>query len=177
LVRLSAGRQHAPQAARDRRARSDAAFLILNHLGKADAYSQADLAELTGYDAIEVSSKYGVSADYWDAALSAGRPIWGMASDDGHTQRSKRSHLGIGATVIHTVERTPQGVLRALRAGRFHALRMRRNEAPIALLRAEIEDGELVVAVGERADSITSSPPGALRHEARAPHRALSAGR
>lgn len=148
--------------------RPDAAFLILNHLGKAGAYSRDDLAELTGYDAVEVSSKYGVSADYWDAALSAGRPIWGTASDDGHTQRSKRSHLGIGATVIHAEERTPQAVLRALRAGRFHALRMRRNQAPIVLLRAEIEDGELVVRVGERADSIRFiGAHGVLRHEAR----------
>jgi hypothetical protein len=147
--------------------RPDAAFLILNHLGKAGAYSLEDLATLTGYDAIEVSSKYGVSQAWWDAALSAGRPIWGTASDDGHTQRSKRSHLGIGAIVIHAEARTPEAVLRALRGGRFHALRMRRNEAPIALLRSEIEDGALVVRVGERADAIRFiGAHGALRHEA-----------
>jgi len=148
--------------------RPDAAYLVLNHLGKAGAYSLGDLAVLTGYDAIEVSSKYGISADYWDAALSTGRPVWGMASDDGHEQASRRSHLGIGAVVIHAEERTPRAVLRALRAGRFHSLRMRKNEPPIALVRCEIESGELVVELGERADSIRfTSAHGALRHEAR----------
>ena len=147
--------------------RPGAAFLILNHLRKAGAYSTDDLARLTGYDAIEISSKYGLGFDYWDAALSAGRPIWGVASDDGHTQRSNRSHLGIGAIVIHSDERTPEAALRALREGRFHALRMRRNEAPIELVRCEIEAGELVVKIGERADSIRFiTAHGAQRHEA-----------
>ncbi len=146
--------------------RRGAAFLILNHLRKAGAYAVGDLTQLTGYDAIEVSSKYGLAFDYWDAALSAGRPIWGIASDDGHTQASNRSHLGIGAVVIHSDERTPEAALRALREGRFHSLRMRRNEAPIGLLRCEIENGELVVRVGERADAIRFvAARGELRHE------------
>ncbi len=147
--------------------RADAALLILNHPGKAGSYSLEDLGLLTGYDAIEISSKYGVSLEHWDAALSAGRPTWGMASDDGHTQASKRSHLGIGAVVIHADARTPEAVVRALREGRFHALRTRKNEAPIALERLEIENGELVIRVGERADSIRFiGAHGALRHEA-----------
>ena len=147
--------------------RPDAAFLILNHLRKAGAYTVDDLTQLTGYDAIEISSKYGLAFDYWDEALSAGRPIWGVASDDGHTQRSNPSHLGIGALVIHADPRTPEAVLRALREGRFHSLRMRENEAPIELLRCEIEAGELVVRVGERADAIRFiGAHGAQRHEA-----------
>jgi len=148
--------------------RPDSAFLILNHLAKAEAYTLEDLARLTGYDAIEVASKYGIAAGFWDAALSAGRPIWGMASDDGHTQLTNRSHLGIGAVLIHSDERTPEAVLRALRAGRFHSLYMRQNEPPIALLRCEIEDGELRVKVGERASAIRFvSAHGALRREVR----------
>jgi hypothetical protein len=148
--------------------RPEAAFLVLNHLRKADAYTIEDLAQLTGYNAIEISSKYGLAFDYWDAALSAGRPIWGMASDDGHTQRTNKSHLGIGAVVIHSDERTPEAALRALREGRFHSLRTRRNEAPIELLRCEIENGELVVKIGEEADSIAFySEHGELRLETR----------
>ncbi len=150
------------------RLRRESAFLVLNHPTKAGSYSPEDIAQLTSYDAIEVASKYGIAVDRWDAALSAGRPIWGMASDDGHTQRSKRSHLGIGAVVIHSDERTPRAVVRALRSGRFHSLYMRENEPPIALLRCEIEDGELRVKVGERATSIRFlSTHGALRLEER----------
>jgi hypothetical protein len=148
--------------------RSGAPFLILNHLRKADAYSVEDLVQLSGYDAIEVSSKYGLAFDYWDAALSAGRPTWGIASDDGHTQRSNPSHLGIGAIVIHSDARTPESALRALREGRFYSLRMRQNQPPIELVRSEIENGELVVKLGERADSIAFySEHGELRRQER----------
>lgn len=148
--------------------RPGAEFLVLNHLGKADSYTPADLTRLGGYDAIEVASKYGISTEFWDAALSAGRPVWGMASDDGHTQRSRPSHIGIGAVRIDADERTPEAVLRALRAGRFHSVHMRENQAPIELLRCEIDGGELSVKVGEIADAIRIiSAHGALRHETR----------
>lgn len=131
--------------------RSEAAFLVVNHPTKADSYTVEDFARLTGYDAIEVATKYGVWDDFWDAALSAGRPIWGMAADDGHAQLSGPSHAGIGRVVIHAAERTPAAVLRALREGRFHSIYTRQNEAPIELRRCEIEDGELVVEIGEPA--------------------------
>ncbi len=150
------------------RLRPESEFLVLNHLGKAGSYSNSDLAQMTDYDAIEVASKYGTSATFWDSALSAGRPIWGMASDDGHTQRSRPSHIGIGAVRIHADERTPEAVLRALRQGRFHSIFTRENQPAIELLRCEIEDGELVVRVGERADTIRFvSDRGEVRREER----------
>lgn len=151
------------------RLRPDAAFLVVNHPTKAESYDFADFARLTGYDALEIATKYGVWDDFWDEALSSGRPVWGMAADDGHTQRTGGgSHLGIGSVVIHASERTPEAVLAALRAGNFHSNYTRQNEPPIALLRAEIENGELVVEVGENADSIRFiSAHGDVRHEER----------
>lgn len=151
------------------RLRRDAPFLVLNHPTKENAYSFSDFDALTGYDAVEVATKYGVWDDFWDEALSSGRPVWGMAADDGHTQRTGGgSHLGIGHVVIHARERTAQAVLEALRGGRFHSLYTRQNEPPIELLRAEIENGELVVEIGERADSIRFiSAHGDVRHEER----------
>jgi hypothetical protein len=134
--------------------RPGAEFLVLNHPTKAESYDVTDLSRLTGYDALEVATKYGVWDDFWDAALSAGRPVWGMAADDGHEQRSGRSHLGIGKVVIHAQERSAASVLRALREGRFHASYTRQNETPLPLLRCEIEDGELVVKVGRRTEVI-----------------------
>lgn len=134
--------------------RPGAEFLVLNHPTKADSYDVRDFARLTGYDALEVATKYGVWDDFWDAALSAGRPVWGMAADDGHAQRSGGSHLGIGKVVIHAQERSAESVLRALREGRFHASYTRQNETPLPLLRCEIENGELVVKVGRRTEVI-----------------------
>ena len=151
------------------RLRPDAKFLVVNHPTKAESYAFEDFGKLADYDALEIATKYGVWDDFWDEALSSGRPVWGMAADDGHTQRTGGgSHLGIGRVVIHADARTPEAVLAALRAGRFHALYMRKNEAPIALLRAEIEDGDLVVEIGERADTIRFiSEHGDVRREER----------
>jgi hypothetical protein len=150
------------------RLRPGAAFLAVNHPTKADSFSIDDMERLTDYDAVEVATKYGVWDDFWDAALSAGRPIWGLAADDGHAQSESGSgsHLGIGALVIHTDERSADGVLRALHAGRFHSLYTRQGEGPIALELCEIEDGRLHVRVGERADVIRFySEHGELRYQ------------
>jgi len=149
--------------------RGSARFLILNHPSKADSYAFADMDELTGYDAIEVATKYGVWDDFWDAALSAGRPVWGVAADDGHaqTESGSGSHVGIGALVIHS-ERDPEAVLRALHEGRFHSNYTRQNETPIVLSLCEIDSGVLRVAVGETADAIRFySAHGDLRLEER----------
>jgi hypothetical protein len=150
------------------RLRASAPFIVLNHPTKAKSFSIGDLERLTGYDAVEVATKYGVWDDFWDAALSAGRPVWGMAADDGHaqTETDAGSHLGIGAVVIHTAERTPGAVLRALHEGRFHSLYTRQNEGPIALELYEIEDGKLHVRIGERASVIRFyGPHGDLRYQ------------
>jgi len=149
--------------------RPGAPFIVLNHVTKANSFDISDMERLTGYDAIEVATKYGVWDDFWDAALSAGRPIWGMAADDGHVQREQGnagSHLGIGRVVIHTDERTPEAVLKALQDGRFHSLYTRQGEGPIALQYFEVEDGVLRVRIGERADFIRFyGPHGVLRHQ------------
>jgi hypothetical protein len=148
--------------------RPGAPFLAVNHPTKANSFTIADMERLTGYDGVEVATKYGVWDDFWDAALSAGRPIWGLAADDGHAQSESGSgsHLGIGAVVIHSDERSAAGVLRALREGRFHSLYTRQGEGPIALELCEIEDAKLHVRVGERADVIRFySAHGDLRYQ------------
>jgi hypothetical protein len=149
--------------------RAGAPFVVINHPTKADSYAIDDMAKLTGYDAIEVATKYGVWEDFWDAALSAGRPVWGFAADDGHaqTESGSGSHVGIGSVVIHA-QRDADDVLRALREGRFHALYTRQNEGPIALDFCEIDAGVLHVRVGEVADTIRFyGEHGALRSEER----------
>ena len=149
--------------------RPGAELLVLNHPTKGDSYAIEDMDRLSGYDAVEVASKYGVWDDFWDAALTAGRPVWGFASDDGHaqTETGAASHIGIGSLVIHA-ERNADAVLAALRAGRFHSLYTRQNEGPIALEYCEVDQGAVRVRVGEPADLIRFySAHGQLRDEAR----------
>lgn len=138
------------------RLRPDAQFLIINHPTKADSYRIEDVEKLTGYDALEVASKYGVWEDFWDAALSVGRPVWCVASDDGHAsiEEGVGSHVGIAYLVIHSVERNALGVLAALHGGRFHSVYTRDGKPGIELELCELEGDTLHVRVGEKADVI-----------------------
>jgi hypothetical protein len=142
----------------------DGSVLILNHPVKVQGYPIEDMGLLSGYHAIEIASKYGLALGHWDAALTAGRAVWGVASDDGHHQDRRASHIGIGWLIVEASERSAAGVLDALRAGRFHSVFSRNREPANQLLSARLEGGELHVRCRDRADSIRFvSEDGALR--------------
>jgi hypothetical protein len=79
----------------------------------------------------------------WDAALTAGIELWGVASDDAHHYQADgggRYPAG-GGWVMVRAERDPAAILAALAAGEFYAT------TGVTLSRAEAEAGELVVEV------------------------------
>jgi hypothetical protein len=49
-----------------------------------DGHTLEDLAQLTNYQFVEVLNHYRISDEYWDAALSAGRLVYGIGNDDTH---------------------------------------------------------------------------------------------
>lgn len=136
--------------------REDAPFLTLNHPHKGFGYSRYELERLTGYHAIEVATKYSPdNADLWDDALSGGRPVWGVATDDGRRQRQKDSHIGIGWILVHGAERTVDSILEGMRQGRFHAVWNKEKERNGELLRCEVTEGDtLQVRLKEPVTSI-----------------------
>jgi hypothetical protein len=134
--------------------RRDGSIVILNHPLKALGYSARDLAQLSGYTALEICSKYGgAAADRWDAALSAGRAVWGVSGDDGHNL-ARDSHTEIGWLVVHTRRRTREGIMDALRAGHFYSVCTRDKTPHNALRSAGLEDGDLKVVLAKPADRI-----------------------
>ena len=50
--------------------------------------------------------------------LSRGDRLWGFANDDSHRAEGD---TGLGWNVVYVTDRTPRGVIEALRAGRFYA--------------------------------------------------------
>lgn len=87
----------------------------------------------------------------WDAALARGATLWGVASDDAHHYNDTGKYPAGGAWVSVKSRRDPQAILDALAAGRFYA------STGVALSRAEVERGELVVEIAatDPANSIT----------------------
>jgi hypothetical protein len=66
------------------RVAATADLVALAHPYSRDAYALEDLRQLTGYQLIEVINGPFLFEDSWDAALSAGRIVWGLGDDDTH---------------------------------------------------------------------------------------------
>ncbi len=90
----------------------------------------------------------------WDAALTAGATVWGVASDDAHhyfdadavRSRGEDAFTGDRGFVMVRAARTADAIRDALRRGDFYA------SNGLLLAKVAVEDGALVVAAqGERA--------------------------
>ncbi|HEU4732460.1 MAG TPA: hypothetical protein VFT22_31410 [Kofleriaceae bacterium] len=77
----------------------------------------------------------------WDAALAQGATLWGTASDDAHDYTGHGKYPPGGGWVVVRARREPRAILDALAAGRFY------SSNGVVLERADVEAGELVVAV------------------------------
>ncbi|MFO7976465.1 MAG: CehA/McbA family metallohydrolase [Candidatus Hydrogenedentota bacterium] len=85
---------------------------------------QDKLALWTGYAGIEICNAVciwdegsGLALDRWDMLLSAGREVWGYATDDTH----KPHNEGNAWTVVQTTERSVEAIVDALMRGRCYA--------------------------------------------------------
>lgn len=102
-------------------------FAVVNHPNWQSAFNHCTIEQMrewTGYLGMEIyngvigrldGSPYAL--DKWDMLLSEGRRIWGFANDDSH--HAGETELGWNTALVR--ERTPAGVVEALRAGRFYA--------------------------------------------------------
>jgi hypothetical protein len=79
-------------------------------------YSLEDMAYLSNYDLVEALDKNWRSIPQWDAALSAGRPVYMLADDDAH-DISNPYQIGICATYINSVELKSSNLLSSLKSG------------------------------------------------------------
>ena len=102
LRRLSANRQN---------------LVIINHPSVRNGYHKEDFAYLSNYHCMEIASPYQRSPTYWDAALSAGKPIFAVANDDIHNIFNSRG-IGRFFTFVNTTEINRSKVLDAYKKGR-----------------------------------------------------------
>ncbi|MCC7147218.1 MAG: CehA/McbA family metallohydrolase [Phycisphaeraceae bacterium] len=106
---------------------ADRGFAIVNHPNWQEKFDHCPLAKMSewvGYVGLEiyngVISRLDGSAyalDKWDMLLSAGRRVWGFANDDSHAP----GDVALGWNVAYVTDRSTQGILDALIAGRFYA--------------------------------------------------------
>jgi len=149
------------------RLKSKAELVSLNHPSSRGAYDLDAMRSLTGYDLIEVVNGPFTAEDVWDAALSAGRPVWAVANDDTHDLNDVR-RTGVGWNMIDATSSAPGEIVSALGSGRFYAaLRTGAlDEAGVTTLSGVSVDGETmrVELRGGPSDVTFIGQDGTARH-------------
>ena len=103
-----------------RRLSNASGAVAIAHPSLRKAYSLEDMALLTDYQLVEASSKFRMSMPHWDAALSAGKPVFILSNDDAH-DLDKPWEYGRNATMVHTTSLQEEDVIHALVTGKAYA--------------------------------------------------------
>ena len=123
-------------------------------LGQFDHATIEQLREWTGYAGMEIynggieeedGSCYALSK--WDMLLAAGRRVWGFANDDCHNPAKS----GRGWNVVYVTDRSAEGIVDALKKGRFYAstgVTIRSIQVEGLQVRIEAEDADRILAIG-----------------------------
>jgi len=147
--------------------KQQAELVALAHPNSRDAYTSRDLEQLTGYQLIEVVNGPFPVEETWDAALSAGRLVWGLANDDSHDITDPR-RMASAWTMVNAQTNNAQEVVRALRDGRHYAVRRPDIDEPDAndteVASVEVSDGRLTIRCsGEPATFVFVGQGGTVR--------------
>jgi hypothetical protein len=141
-------------------------LVALAHPFTRDGYTADNLAHLTRYHLIEVINGPFRHDEAWDAALSAGRMVWGIGNDDTHDLGDPR-RTAMAWTMINAPTAGLHDIVEALRAGRSYAV-SRTNEMASAvettLDSVTVADGTLnVTTVGDPSTFVFVGQNGAVR--------------
>ncbi|MCK9220533.1 MAG: hypothetical protein PHF97_06185 [Bacteroidales bacterium] len=99
------------------RLRPDNEIVAIAHPDWEGGYSLKDMAYLTNYDLVEALDQNWRSIPQWDAALSAGRPVFLLADDDAHDISDPYQIQRI-CTYINSPENKGAQLVRALKSGK-----------------------------------------------------------
>ncbi|MDQ2753408.1 MAG: hypothetical protein M3R72_10345, partial [Bacteroidota bacterium] len=97
------------------------AFISINHPMLRNGYNATDFTHLAKYNSIEVLNPACNSSPLWDAALSAGKPVFGMGDDDMHDVADS-SYIGNYCTWINVPQPDKNTIIKALETGSSYAM-------------------------------------------------------
>lgn len=95
--------------------------LVIAHPEFLDGYVPEDFQSLTNYDYVEILNNYRLSLEQWDAALSAGKLVWGMGNDDSHDQFNS-DEIGRHWNMIGAASTENNDVITALQNGLIYCV-------------------------------------------------------
>lgn len=92
------------------------ALIVLNHPNMLNGYQVDEMKKLYNYDLIEILNPQAQSLPHWDAALSSGRAVFGIANDDVHNVL-KNSLISRFYTIVYGSASEAEGLYNALKLG------------------------------------------------------------
>jgi len=101
------------------RLKEKAPVVCIAHPSIREGHSPAVLRHLGGYDCLEVLNRGRIATSHWDAALSAGKPVWVLGNDDCHDVT--KSGFATCWTMVHAGGKKEE-VLEALETGKTYGV-------------------------------------------------------
>lgn len=95
--------------------REDAQVVCINHPSIRNGHPVSAFPLLTGYNCLEVLNRDRMAFEQWDAALSAGRPVWILANDDCHD--INKNGFARAWTLVKAETANRESVIKALTYG------------------------------------------------------------
>ena len=97
------------------------ALVIVNHPMVRNGYSLHDFQYLTNYRCLDVLSPSCISTAMWDAALTAGKPVFTTGNDDEHNIYDS-TRVGVMSTWINIPKISKANTLQALKTGKSYGM-------------------------------------------------------
>ncbi|MCX7607273.1 MAG: hypothetical protein N2170_08450 [Bacteroidia bacterium] len=132
-------------------------FLVLAHPRFLRSYGGKELAQLGGYDAIEVLNRYGDSVEEWDSALSSGHYAPILAHDNVHDVYNPHEVMSRWTEIASVSLTSSESLYSTLKAGRTVGYK-NRTPSPLAqyptFRKIHMRGDTLQVRISEKVDSI-----------------------
>jgi 1-acyl-sn-glycerol-3-phosphate acyltransferase len=129
-------------------------LVAIAHPGLRHGHTTGSLAQLAGYDLLEVLNHFQAPAERsWDTALSAGRPVWLLASDDSH-DIGGAGETGGNFTRILAPDTSRRAIVQALREGRAYGIRARDHAGTLHLEHLTMHGDTLRLRVSGRVAAV-----------------------
>ncbi len=125
-------------------------LVAIAHPGLRHGHPAESFVRLAGYELLEVLNHFQPPAERsWDLALSAGRPVWLLASDDSH-DITGQGETGSNFTRVLAPDTSRRSIVQALREGRSYGVRARDHAGTLHLAGLTMHRDTLRVRVSGR---------------------------
>lgn len=163
LYQTTSAKQYLLNAIRD-----TAALTVVAHPYLRTGYDTTELSELGGYDLLEVRSHWNDASAWWDAALTAGNPVWAIGNDDVH-DITKPREIGVVWTMVAAPTARATDIVPALRNGRMYVVAAAPGTTPAHLETVELHGDTIVARFDQPMQTIrVIGDSGAVRAESAA---------